>query len=618
MRKTGFVKVLLAGLVLLNVAVFLFAALDLYQSKLVYEKQAAINTQNLAQLLEKSISGLVDKIDLILLVSVDETQRQMATGRIDAKKLNGFLQLQNQRVPDIFTLRITNEKGDLRNGSDFSELLAVNYADRDFYLQQRDNPNIGLFVAKPVLGKTTHKWLLPFSRRINKADGSFGGVVIGTICLEHINELFSAVDIGPRDSLSLRDGDMGFIATSAGVQLEGEPVGNKMLSAPFAAVLKDNPKQGTYISGITSIDHISRTHSYRKFAKYPFYINSGVAEETYLAGWRKQVWETVALTFAFMLSSAIFLYLLVRLMRRQHANENALYQQKEYLQAIIESEPECVKVIAADGSLVDMNPSGLAMLEVDDLKEAQQLRLLAFVDPAYRQAFIDLFASVFAGNSGTLEFPIKGKKGTVRWLDTHATPLRDKQGKVVNLLGVTRDITERRLLQQELERQAHIDYLTGVNNRGYFIQLAESELARAKRYSSNLSIFMIDIDFFKQVNDLHGHKVGDEVLKKLTEVCRVALREVDIMGRVGGEEFAILLPETNKADATEVAERLRAAIAEAQVPMENGLPIEFTVSIGVSSLETKDDNLDVLLNHADKALYQAKDTGRNKVCVEIR
>lgn len=178
-----------------------------------------------------------------------------------------------------------------------------------------------------------------------------------------------------------------------------------------------------------------------------------------------------------------------------------------------------------------------------------------------------------------------------------------------------RDITERKRLESELTRRAHLDYLTGVSSRGHFMEQVELELSRAQRYAKDLSILMMDLDFFKQVNDSHGHKAGDTVLKKLAEVCRHALRDVDIIGRVGGEEFAILLPETEKQEAVEVAERLRAAIGSARVPMEQGLPLRFTVSIGVASMATRDDNVDVLLSLADKALYEAKNSGRNRVCV---
>lgn len=299
---------------------------------------------------------------------------------------------------------------------------------------------------------------------------------------------------------------------------------------------------------------------------------------------------------------------------RKKASEELEFQ-KEYLKSIFDTEPECVKVVSPDGELLDMNGAGLRMLEIDSLEEAKKLGLLSFVDSQYQQGFIQLHQSVMKGQSGTLEFLIKGNKGKVRWLETHATPLRDKQGNVISLLGVARDITEHKLFQQTLEKQARFDYLTGLNNRGFFMQLAEAELARAIRYESDLTVFMLDIDLFKKINDTHGHKAGDLVLKKLAEICKQMLREVDIIGRVGGEEFAVLLPETNVDGGAEVAERLREAIEGCNVPISEGLPLSFNVSIGVTSLFSQEENLDVLLARADKALYLAKESGRNKIHV---
>ncbi|MDD2834112.1 MAG: diguanylate cyclase [Methylotenera sp.] len=188
----------------------------------------------------------------------------------------------------------------------------------------------------------------------------------------------------------------------------------------------------------------------------------------------------------------------------------------------------------------------------------------------------------------------------------------------LRMIGIHMDISERKKLEEELRQKAYVDYLTEVNNRGHFMELAEKELARSLRYEKPLAIFMIDIDWFKRINDSHGHKLGDAVLKRMAGICRTTLREVDIIGRIGGEEFAILLPETEIQEATEVAERLRSAIAAADVPLKDGLPVKFTVSIGVASVASQDDNMDVLLNRADDALYQAKESGRNKVCVAAR
>lgn len=127
---------------------------------------------------------------------------------------------------------------------------------------------------------------------------------------------------------------------------------------------------------------------------------------------------------------------------------------------------------------------------------------------------------------------------------------------------------------------------------------------------------MLDIDFFKNVNDTYGHQVGDAVLQALSKVCQETLRQVDIAGRIGGEEFAILLPEAEVKEALEVAERLRETVAKTKVDIPVGLPIQFTVSIGVAAVNNKNVNIDTLLNQADKALYKAKEKGRNKVCVD--
>lgn len=174
---------------------------------------------------------------------------------------------------------------------------------------------------------------------------------------------------------------------------------------------------------------------------------------------------------------------------------------------------------------------------------------------------------------------------------------------------------ENRYAHDELERRAYSDYLTGLANRRYFFEQAERELKRAQRYNLNLSILMLDIDHFKRVNDTYGHKIGDIVLKKLADVCLTTLRNIDIVGRIGGEEFAILLPETGDKPALEIAERLRTILASTKVPLNDGLPLYFTASFGVATLIEKEANIDMLLNQADEALYQAKSLGRNKVCM---
>jgi diguanylate cyclase (GGDEF)-like protein/PAS domain S-box-containing protein len=203
-------------------------------------------------------------------------------------------------------------------------------------------------------------------------------------------------------------------------------------------------------------------------------------------------------------------------------------------------------------------------------------------------------------------------RGETRWIRIASESVpRPGEGSLWS--GVVSDITERKKLERELERQARIDVLTGLNNRRHFYELAERELSRAKRHGEPLSVLMLDVDHFKLFNDNYGHHAGDMVLQKLSGVCVHILREIDIMGRIGGEEFAILLPETDGAQAWETAERLRLGILGAPVQLELDATIFFTVSIGVASFAAADSSVEDLLRRADAALYAAKKAGRNRV-----
>jgi len=293
----------------------------------------------------------------------------------------------------------------------------------------------------------------------------------------------------------------------------------------------------------------------------------------------------------------------------------ALAESEWKLKTIIETEPECVKVLAADGTLLQMNRAGLDMIEAESESQVIGRKVTDIVTPQYRKAFDDLSERVNRGESGTLEFEIVGLKGGHRWLDTHAVPMRDVNGQITGLLGVTRDITARKRAEQELEQLAQTDFLTNLSNRRHFMTQAEQELSRTLRYGGPLSVLMMDLDYFKKINDTYGHKTGDLVLRRFADLSRQTLREVDAIGRIGGEEFAVVLPQTDGQHALEAAERLRKLTEDAEVALEQGLPFHFTVSIGVATLTGPSTNIDTLLSQADQALYKAKKIGRNKVCV---
>jgi two-component system cell cycle response regulator len=178
------------------------------------------------------------------------------------------------------------------------------------------------------------------------------------------------------------------------------------------------------------------------------------------------------------------------------------------------------------------------------------------------------------------------------------------QARVSNVLNL-------QAATQKLEHLARTDSLTGAYNHRYLLDTGSTEIHRSDRYIRTLSVLMIDIDHFKSVNDTFGHGIGDDALIKTVEVLHGQLRAEDTLGRLGGEEFAVVLPETNKKGAIQLAERLRAAISELVIETPTG-PLSFTVSIGVAE-RNKEDDFQEILKRADNAMYRAKSQGRNQV-----
>lgn len=189
----------------------------------------------------------------------------------------------------------------------------------------------------------------------------------------------------------------------------------------------------------------------------------------------------------------------------------------------------------------------------------------------------------------------------------------DKRGGIIGYLVYLHDITAHVNTLEKLNYIACTDELTGILNRRHFAKLSENELSRAKRYNHPLSFIILDIDFFKEVNDRFGHLAGDEVLKNISRICRKTIRASDLLGRFGGEEFIILMPETHIEDAVSLAGRICKNIESSKI-LYNGQSINVTVSLGVTGTDSvKDQDLNAFFKLADQALYNAKACGRNCV-----
>jgi diguanylate cyclase (GGDEF)-like protein len=290
--------------------------------------------------------------------------------------------------------------------------------------------------------------------------------------------------------------------------------------------------------------------------------------------------------------------------------------------AIHEASPDGILVVDGDDTIVSHNQRLLEVWGIDpadvpgsvegDLAGLPDHRLLsrALEKVADRDGFLQRVHELYADPG--LEDLSEIELTDGRTLERHSRALWGMGYRYLGRVWFFRDITERKNHERQLEELSNRDPLTGVANRRHFFERAEAELARSRRFSHELAFLMVDIDRFKGINDHWGHAAGDRVLRDLCAAAEEVLRREDLVGRLGGEEFAVLVPETGLDGAAALAERLRAHVAERKVPAERKA-IRYTVSIGVAELAPGEGALEAALERADAALYAAKRAGRDRV-----
>lgn len=296
--------------------------------------------------------------------------------------------------------------------------------------------------------------------------------------------------------------------------------------------------------------------------------------------------------------------------------------QSRLIKAIYDTSPDGILVVDAQGMVVAHNRQFLQLWDI----ATSQLHMKAD-GTAIGESDAPLLAEVVARVQSPAAFlervrelydnpqlndhcEIELKDG--RTLERHSTVLRGEHEQYLGRVWFFRDITAQKNHEAALIQLARHDPLTGTANRRYFFERAEQEFIRSRRYQAPLSMALIDVDHFKHINDQFGHATGDEVLKLLSEKIAALLRESDLLARIGGEEFAILMPSTGLAGAALMAERLRVTIAEEASPVA-GQMLHLRFSAGVTQLKAQDQSIENCLRRADEAMYKAKQAGRDRV-----
>ncbi len=509
----------------------------------------------------------------------------------------------------LFTIiSVVDERGNVVLSS--RAAASTSYADREhFRVHQLRRGQDTFFIGAPVMGRVTHTWQIPMSRRIIKRDGSFGGTIVVSVDPGYFTSFYQKTNIGEQGAVLLVGLDGITRARRIGTALSfGDDISNTTL-------LKKGAQSGVgqFLSQ-GAVDGVPRYVSYRKLPGYPLMVAVGAAEHEVMADFVRNRNRDYALAILLSIIIAGFSGILLVTLSRQQRASTALATSEARFRATFERAAIGIIHTSLDRRILQANQKFCDMLGYNR-DELVGMPSNSFTHPDDREHDGRYRRQLLSGemDSVSAERRYICKDGSIIWTERAVSLVRDHDGQPLYFLRIVEDVTERKRLEDELRGLATTDMLTGLPNRRAFIARLEDEHARLKRFEGQqAALLILDLDHFKNINDTYGHPAGDEVLRQVAAVIRNEIRQIDMSSRLGGEEFSVLLAGATHTAAREFAERLRRKIAGLTVTHENRT-ITVTASIGVAALHAAEESADAALLLADRALYRAKNLGRDRV-----
>jgi hypothetical protein len=290
------------------------------------EEAAATSAQNLAQVLEHQLTGTIQKIDLALFALRLEMARQRATGGIRREALNAYIAGLFTQFPELSSIRTAGPDGRIDHGIGVQPGTAFSVADRGYFIEAKGNPQAGLMISPPVVGRISGQWVVILARRIDQADGSFAGVAYAAMTLDQFTQTMARLDLGPQGTVTLRGGQLDLYAKYPVNKALGDVVGRRDASPTFLALFRQGRTAGVY-KARGGVDGIERTFAFTKVGNHPLFIHVGLASEDYLARWRSEARRSGIVVGLFTLLTSGLAWLLHRAWKRER--ERALNEVQE-------------------------------------------------------------------------------------------------------------------------------------------------------------------------------------------------------------------------------------------------------------------------------------------------
>ncbi|EUC00201.1 diguanylate cyclase with PAS/PAC sensor [Rhizobium sp. CF080] len=615
---TGAIKFLPAKtFVAVAFAVFGFLGLIVWGEYSSWKSQVAHIESELIQTAKALVQHADDTVDMAkfpLAALITQIEQERDVPDMPAK-ITQVMKRQVDTTPWLGALSVVDADGRIVATSSSINTSGINFADREYFVFHQSSDTLEPVLGRPLKSKLSGQWILPVTQRISNPDGSFGGVALAAFILTELTNFFQGFSLGGEGSFLLARRDGVVLARAPFLQtLLGSSISSYDL---FTTHLRQR-HSGSY-HYISPIDDTLRIGGFYQSEHSGMVGLAAASQSEALATWMKGARIRWLSCFILVTITGFLVWRWRRQIMLRRASEALLVAREAEFRLLAEGSGDLIQRFNGHGIREYLSPSVREIFGVD-AEAMLGTHILENLHEDDHEVVTQVMDRLREGS--TRENMVVRRKradGKQIWLETTLNRLPGGTGGTdIRIVAVARDVTRQKSIQEELDALANTDELTQLANRRSFNIHFEEMVLQAAQKLTPLSILMIDADRFKFFNDTYGHASGDDCLRALADVVRGSIRRSrDLAARYGGEEIAVLLPDTDGAGALKAAENIRQRVAGLRLPHEKNLPWGYvTISIGTATFRPAGgDSLTTaeLFERADHALYRAKNSGRNRV-----
>ena len=585
-------------------------ALNMYNNYVGTIAAAQMRAVSSARALAEHASRTLGEADHVLQAVTEEVTRRGGFPGYSERELQRAFTSRMKHVPQIGSIFAVDAKGTLIASTSAFPVKRLDVSGSDHFRFQLKNSEKIPFLSVPYKNRLDGVWRFSITRPLFGDNGSFQGYLGVALLEQYFDTFYLSLEPLPTQRIALLKTDGSYLALSP---FNEKAMSLNMSTQPLFTTLLPKSACGSSTVCRSEYDHTDRIIAYcRVPGEFPAIAVVSYQAKAVLSDWLNDAVFDASVAGLCLVTIVLLSVILNRRLRQLEISE----AEGRKLHAAVENSPAVIVITDSDGLIEYVNPkfytlTGYVAPEI----MGQNPRILkAGTQP--QEFYEQMWSTIKSGHDWWGEFHNRRKDGSFFWERASISPIKDDSGTITHFVAVKEDITEQKKGHEELAQMAHFDRLTGLPNRTLFFDRAAKAIHLAKRENKLCCVLFIDLDGFKNINDTHGHEVGDQVLCACAQRLQVTLRQSDTAARMGGDEFTVILTRLKRReDAGVVAGKILASLARPLMIGSADCSVGASIGIGIFPEDAED--LEGLLRTADNAMYEVKRTGKNGYCYAL-